>query len=318
MRLEVFDWPVRGSLVSLKQPETRTKLFFCDVCFLQFGAETQQSKVAPSSAATRPIQSSREQVRVMMMSPCRQRRGNALFSSLVFKSQYRSWNMWAGFPQGSKLYISGTFGSFSRRNTLINKTNRTPLQFEAVERVGFERRKWIASYLKSFSEQRDEQTGYRDQFKPKKKWEKHSYFKPQNVCLIKISFHSESGSVLNSSEIIYFKMNSIRFMFHLNYDNQLWVMDEELELFFYQAGCFENNWHVLVNSRVPAGQWTSWNKPNSFHSCVFFQGGKSEIFVDVIERMSVVIGSNVSNMDAGRSVWNIRVLTRPHCWSAPV
>lgn len=36
--------------------------------------------------------------------------------------------------------------------------------------------------------------------------------------------------------------------------------------------------------------------------CVFFQGGKSEIFVDVIERMSVVIGSNVSNMDAGRSV----------------
>jgi len=33
------------------------------VC-LQFGAETQQSKVAPSSAASRPIQSSREQVDV--------------------------------------------------------------------------------------------------------------------------------------------------------------------------------------------------------------------------------------------------------------
>lgn len=32
------------------------------VFLLQFGAETQQSKVAPSSAATRPIQSSREQV----------------------------------------------------------------------------------------------------------------------------------------------------------------------------------------------------------------------------------------------------------------
>lgn len=30
--------------------------------FFQFGAETQQSKVAPSSAAARPIQSSREQV----------------------------------------------------------------------------------------------------------------------------------------------------------------------------------------------------------------------------------------------------------------
>ncbi|KAI3374032.1 hypothetical protein L3Q82_022592 [Scortum barcoo] len=34
---------------------------FVLVVFLQFGAETQQSKVAPSSAATRPIQSSREQ-----------------------------------------------------------------------------------------------------------------------------------------------------------------------------------------------------------------------------------------------------------------
>lgn len=32
------------------------------VCIFQFGAETQQSKVAPSSAATRPIQCSREQV----------------------------------------------------------------------------------------------------------------------------------------------------------------------------------------------------------------------------------------------------------------
>lgn len=32
----------------------------------------------------------------------------------------------------------------------------------------------------------------------------------------------------------------------------------------------------------------------------FFQGGKSEIFVDVIERMVVVIGSNVSKMDAER------------------
>lgn len=30
------------------------------------------------------------------------------------------------------------------------------------------------------------------------------------------------------------------------------------------------NWHVLVNSRVPAGRWTSWNEPNSFHSCVCF------------------------------------------------
>lgn len=37
----------------------KLKLFFF---FFQFGAETQQSKVAPSSAATRPIQSSREQV----------------------------------------------------------------------------------------------------------------------------------------------------------------------------------------------------------------------------------------------------------------
>lgn len=31
--------------------------------------------------------------------------------------------------------------------------------------------------------------------------------------------------------------------------------------------------------------------------CVCFQGGKSEIFVDVIERLSVVIGSNVSNLE---------------------
>lgn len=30
------------------------------------------------------------------------------------------------------------------------------------------------------------------------------------------------------------------------------------------------------------------------------QGGKSEVFVDVIERMAVVIGSNVSMMDAER------------------
>lgn len=30
--------------------------------------------------------------------------------------------------------------------------------------------------------------------------------------------------------------------------------------------------------------------------CVCFQGGKSEIFVDVIERLSVVIGANVSNL----------------------
>lgn len=35
-------------------------VFLCG--WLQFGAETQQSKVAPSSAANRPIQSSREQV----------------------------------------------------------------------------------------------------------------------------------------------------------------------------------------------------------------------------------------------------------------
>lgn len=31
---------------------------------------------------------------------------------------------------------------------------------------------------------------------------------------------------------------------------------------------------------------------------MFFQGGKSEIFVDVIERMSVVIGSNVSDISS--------------------
>lgn len=35
--------------------------------------------------------------------------------------------------------------------------------------------------------------------------------------------------------------------------------------------------------------------------CVF-QGGKSEIFVDVIERMTVVIGSNVSNISVRRTV----------------
>uniref|UniRef100_A0A3Q4HH95 Adaptor related protein complex 4 subunit mu 1 n=1 Tax=Neolamprologus brichardi TaxID=32507 RepID=A0A3Q4HH95_NEOBR len=38
-------------------------LVFICLLSLQFGAETQQSKVAPSSAATRPIQSSREQVK---------------------------------------------------------------------------------------------------------------------------------------------------------------------------------------------------------------------------------------------------------------
>lgn len=32
-------------------------------------------------------------------------------------------------------------------------------------------------------------------------------------------------------------------------------------------------------------------------ACVCFQGGKSEIFVDVIERLSVVIGANVSNLE---------------------
>lgn len=35
--------------------------------------------------------------------------------------------------------------------------------------------------------------------------------------------------------------------------------------------------------------------------CVF-QGGKSEIFVDVIERMTVVLGSNVSNISVRRTV----------------
>lgn len=41
-------------------------VFLCG--WLQFGAETQQSKVAPSSAANRPIQSSREQVGGPLMS----------------------------------------------------------------------------------------------------------------------------------------------------------------------------------------------------------------------------------------------------------
>lgn len=41
-------------------------VFLCGC--LQFGAETQQSKVAPSSAANRPIQSSREQVGGTVMS----------------------------------------------------------------------------------------------------------------------------------------------------------------------------------------------------------------------------------------------------------
>lgn len=31
--------------------------------------------------------------------------------------------------------------------------------------------------------------------------------------------------------------------------------------------------------------------------CACIQGGKSEIFVDVIERLSVVLGSNVSDPD---------------------
>lgn len=63
------------------------------------------------------------------------------------------------------------------------------------------------------------------------------------------------------------------------------------------------------------GWWTSWNNPKNFHICVFFQGGKSEIFVDVIERLSVVIGSNVSNFK--RHVWNTSVfkVSKLPCWS---
>lgn len=69
---------------------------FCLCCWLQFGAETQQSKVAPSSAANRPIQSSREQVGDTVMSLCRQRRRSTLFFLFSLESQ----KIEAGFPQG--------------------------------------------------------------------------------------------------------------------------------------------------------------------------------------------------------------------------
>lgn len=66
--------------------------------------------------------------------------------------------------------------------------------------------------------------------------------------------------------------------------------------------CFQQ---VSVNSLLPAGLKTSWKK-RFFRSsdvfCLCFQGGKSEIFVDVIERMTVVIGSNVSNTSVTAAV----------------
>lgn len=50
----------------------------------------------------------------------------------------------------------------------------------------------------------------------------------------------------------------------------------------------------------------------------FLQGGKSEIFVDVIERLSVVIGSNVSNPDRKQHSFQPsekNKIIRLTCWS---
>lgn len=72
----LLDNIVTDSLVSLVLQRKGYKLeeyedlwnFHVFPCgWLQFGAETQQSKVAPSSAANRPIQSSREQVGGVLM-----------------------------------------------------------------------------------------------------------------------------------------------------------------------------------------------------------------------------------------------------------
>lgn len=49
---------------------------------------------------------------------------------------------------------------------------------------------------------------------------------------------------------------------------------------------------------------------------VFFQGGKSEIFVDVIERLSVVIGSNVSACCTRSNIFDPRkIIIRLTCWT---
>lgn len=48
------------------------------------------------------------------------------------------------------------------------------------------------------------------------------------------------------------------------------------ECFLFQAGTLKNNWHVSVNSLVPAARSTSWNKANSFHSSYVFVPGREE------------------------------------------
>lgn len=53
---------------------------------------------------------------------------------------------------------------------------------------------------------------------------------------------------------------------------------------------------VFWQSGIVREQYT-WTSPRVYRLRVCFQGGKSEIFVDVIERLSVVIGANVSNLE---------------------